>query len=217
CSMFIDGSWQAARSGRTFEVTDPATGDVIGQVPDGDTDDVRDAISAADAACAGWSTTTAHRRADLLHSAWQLMTERSEQLAELMTREQGKPLKASRAEVTYAADFLRFYAEEATRVTGEWLPSARPDQRLLVLRQPVGVVAMVTPWNYPISMLTRKMAPALAAGCTLVLKPAEATPLCARAVFEIFEEVGTPPGVVNLVTALDPKPIGEVFTTDPRV
>ncbi|MEZ5295942.1 MAG: aldehyde dehydrogenase family protein [Ilumatobacteraceae bacterium] len=145
------------------------------------------------------------------------MTERADELAELMAREQGKPLKASRAEVTYAADFLRFYAEEATRVTGEWLPSARPDQRFLVIRQPVGVVAMVTPWNYPISMLTRKMAPALAAGCTLALKPAEATPLCAKAVFEIFEEVGTPAGVVNLMTALDPKPIGEVFTTDERV
>lgn len=215
--MFIDGSWIEARSGRSFEVTDPATGEVIGSVPDGGAADAHDAIGAADAAFAAWSTTTAHHRADLLYRAWRLMTERSDQLAELMTREQGKPLKASRAEVNYAADFLRFYAEEATRVTGEWLPSARPDQRFLVLRQPVGVVAMVTPWNYPISMLTRKMAPALAAGCTLALKPAEATPLCARAVFEIFEEVGTPAGVVNLVTALDPKPIGEVFTTDPRV
>lgn len=215
--MFIDGSWGEARSGKMFEVTDPATGDVIGSVPDGDGPDAADAVAAADAAFAGWSTTTAQSRADLLYAAWQLMTERSEPLAELMTREQGKPLKASRAEVKYAADFLRFYAEEATRVTGEWLPSARADQRFLVLRQPVGVVAMVTPWNYPISMLTRKMAPALAAGCTLVLKPAEATPLCARAVFEIFEQVGLPAGVANLVTALDPMPIGEVFTTDPRV
>jgi succinate-semialdehyde dehydrogenase/glutarate-semialdehyde dehydrogenase len=215
--MFIDGSWTASRSGRTFEVTNPATGEVLGRVPDGGADDAEDAVSAADLAFATWANTTAHHRADLLYRAWQLMLERADQLAELMTREQGKPLKASRAEVTYAADFLRFYAEEATRVTGEWLPSARPDQRFLVLRQPVGVVAMVTPWNYPISMLTRKMAPALAAGCTLVLKPAEATPLCARAVFEIFESIGTPPGVVNLVTAQDPKPIGEVFTTDPRV
>ncbi len=164
--MFIDGSWHAARSGREFEVTDPATGEVIGSVPDGDADDAVDAIAAADAAFGAWSTTTARTRADLLHAAWQLMIERSESLAELMTREQGKPLKASRAEVAYAADFLRFYAEEATRVAGEWLPSARADQRFLVLRQPVGVVAMVTPWNYPISMLTRKMAPALAAGCT---------------------------------------------------
>ncbi len=215
--MFIDGSWQAARSAREFEVTDPATGEVIGSVPDGGADDATDAVAAADAAFGAWSTTTARVRADLLYAAWQLMLERSETLAELMTREQGKPLKASRAEVAYAADFLRFYAEEATRVSGEWLPSARADQRFLVLRQPVGVVAMVTPWNYPISMLTRKMGPALAAGCTLVLKPAEATPLCARAVFEIFDEVGLPAGVANLVTANDPKPIGEVFTSDPRV
>ena len=215
--MFIDGIWTDAHSGATFDVTDPATGEVIGAVPDGGADDARDAVAAADSAFTSWSTTTARERADLLYRAWQRMQERSAELAELMTREQGKPLRASRAEVTYAADFLRFYAEEATRVTGEWLPSSRPDQRFLVLRQPVGVVAMVTPWNYPISMLTRKMAPALAAGCTLALKPAEATPLCAKAVFEIFEEVGAPAGVVNMVTALDPKPIGEVFTTDPRV
>jgi succinate-semialdehyde dehydrogenase/glutarate-semialdehyde dehydrogenase len=215
--VFIDGIWTDAHSGATFDVTDPATGEVIGAVPDGGADDARDAVAAADSAFTSWSTTTARERADLLYRAWQRMQERSAELAELMTREQGKPLRASRAEVTYAADFLRFYAEEATRVTGEWLPSSRPDQRFLVLRQPVGVVAMVTPWNYPISMLTRKMAPALAAGCTLALKPAEATPLCAKAVFEIFEEVGAPAGVVNMVTALDPKPIGEVFTTDPRV
>jgi succinate-semialdehyde dehydrogenase/glutarate-semialdehyde dehydrogenase len=215
--MFIDGEFRDARSGATFEVTDPATGEVIGSVPDGGADDARDALAAADAAFAAWSNTTARERADLLYRAWQLMQERSGELAELMTREQGKPLRASRAEVAYASDFLRFYAEEATRVTGEWLPSARPDQRFLVLRQPVGVVAMVTPWNYPISMLTRKMAPALAAGCTLALKPAEATPLCAKAVFEVFRDAGTPTGVVNMVTALDPKPIGEVFTTDQRV
>jgi succinate-semialdehyde dehydrogenase / glutarate-semialdehyde dehydrogenase len=215
--MFINGQWVPAASGNEFEVTDPATGEVIGSVPDGDSRDARAAIAAADSAFASWSTTTAAHRADLLYAAWRLMTERAAQLAELMTREQGKPLRASRAEVAYAADFLKFYAEEATRVTGEWLPSARPEQRFLVLRQPVGVVAMVTPWNYPISMLTRKMGPALAAGCTLVLKPAEATPLCARAVFEIFIEAGFPAGVINLVTAANPVPIGEVFTSDPLV
>lgn len=215
--MFINGQWVAAASRKEFAVTDPATGEVIGSVPDGDARDATAAVVAADAAFAGWSTTTAAHRADLLYSAWRLMTERAGQLAELMTREQGKPLKASRAEVAYASDFVKFYAEEATRVTGEWLPSARPEQRFLVLRQPVGVVAMVTPWNYPISMLTRKMGPALAAGCTLVLKPAEATPLCARAVFEIFIEAGFPAGVINLVTAADPAPIGEVFTSDPLV
>jgi succinate-semialdehyde dehydrogenase/glutarate-semialdehyde dehydrogenase len=215
--MFINGEWVEATSGRRFEVTNPATGEVIDTVPDGGADDARAAVAAADAAFDSWSQTTAYDRADLLYRAWQLMTERSKELAELMTREQGKPLKASAAEVKYGADFLRWYAEEAKRVAGEWLPSARADQRFLVLKQPVGVVAAITPWNYPISMLTRKMGPALAAGCTLVLKAAEATPLCARAIFQIFADAGAPAGVVNLVTALDPKPIGEVFCTDDRV
>ncbi len=215
--MFINGEWVEAASGERFAVTDPATGKGIGDVPDGGAVDAERAIAAAEAAFGPWSATTAASRADLLYAAFRLMIDRAESLATLMTREQGKPLKASRAEVKYAADFLRFYAEEATRVAGEWLPSARPDQRFLVLRQPVGVVAMVTPWNYPISMLTRKMGPALAAGCTLVLKPAEATPLCAKAVFEVFDDVGLPPGVINLVTTADPTPIGDVFTSDPRV
>ena len=215
--MFIDGEWCEAASGGRFEVTDPATGEVIGDAPDGTAEDAVRAVEAADRAFAAWSTTTAKERADLLYAAWQLMNDRAESLAELMTREQGKPLRASRNEVAYAGDFLRFYAEEATRVTGEWLPSARADQRFLVLRQPVGVVGMVTPWNYPISMLTRKMGPALAAGCTLVLKPAEATPLCAKAVFEVFVDAGVPDGVINMVTAADPAPIGEVFTTHPDV
>ncbi|MEM9748049.1 MAG: NAD-dependent succinate-semialdehyde dehydrogenase [Actinomycetota bacterium] len=215
--MFIDGQWGDALDGGTFAVTDPATGAHLDDVPDGGSADAERAIEAANRAFDSWSQTTAHERADVLLTAWRLMTERSDQLAELMTREQGKPLRASRAEVTYAADFLRFFAEEATRVAGEWLPSKRADQRFLVVHQPVGVVAAVTPWNYPISMLTRKIGPALAAGCTVVLKPAEATPLCARAVYEVLHDAGVPAGVVNLVTALDPKPIGEVFTTDPRV
>ena len=145
------------------------------------------------------------------------MNERSEELAELMTAEQGKPLKAARAEVKYAADFLIWFAEEAKRVTGEWIPSQRPDQRFLAVKVPVGVVAAITPWNYPISMLTRKMGPALAAGCTLVLKPAESTPLCAKATYQVFVDAGIPDGVINLVTAADPAPIGDVFTGDPRV
>ena len=138
-------------------------------------------------------------------------------LAELMTREQGKPLKASLNEVQYAADFLLWFAEEAKRIYGEMIPSSRSNQRFMVQYQPVGVVGAITPWNYPISMITRKVAPALAAGCTVVLKPAEATPLCAIATFELLEEAGVPAGVINLVTALDPKPIGEVFCTDARV
>ncbi len=215
--MYINGAWVDAQSGETFEVTNPANGEVIGHMPAGGAPDAEAAVEAAHQAFKTWSNTTAYQRADLLYRAWQLMTERAGDLAQLMTTEQGKPLRASRNEVNYGADFLRWYAEEAKRVAGEWLPSSRADQRFLVLKQPVGVVAAITPWNYPISMLTRKMGPALAAGCTLVLKAAEATPLCAKAIFEIFHDAGFPPGVVNLVTALDPKPIGEVFTSDPRV
>lgn len=215
--MFINGEWVPAISGRTFVVTNPATGEVIGEVPDGGPEDAEAAIAAAHAAFPAWSTTTAYQRADILMKAWQLMGERADELAKLMTTEQGKPLRAARTEVTYGSDFVRWFAEEARRITGEWLPSGRADQRFLTVRQPVGVVAMVTPWNYPISMLTRKMGPALAAGCTLVLKPAEATPLCAKAVFDIFTEAGVPPGVINLVTAENPAPIGDVFTSDRRV
>jgi len=215
--MFRNGEWVAAVSGETFSVVNPATGEEIGQMPNGGAEDATLAIDAADEAFNTWSRTTAYKRADILMDAWRLMTERSTELAELMTTEQGKPLRASTFEVGYGADFIRWYAEEARRLTGEWLPSGRPDQRFLSVRQAVGVVAMVTPWNYPMSMLTRKMAPALAAGCTLVLKPAEATPLSAKAIFDIFTEAGVPPGVINMVTAQDPVPIGDVFTSDPRV
>ncbi len=215
--MYINGEWTEALDGATFEVTNPATGEVIGAMPAGGADDAERAIEAAAEAFGSWSTTTAHERAALLRRAHGLMVDRAEDLARLMTAEQGKPLKAARAEVKYGADFLLYYAEEATRVTGSWLPSARPEQRFLSIRQAVGVVAAITPWNYPISMLTRKMGPALAAGCTIVLKPAEATPLCAKAVFELFHDAGVPTGVVNLVTALDPKPIGDVFTGHPKV
>lgn len=215
--MFINGEWVEATGGGTFDVTNPATGEVIGSMPDGGSADALAAIGAAHGAFKDWSNTTAYERSRLLYRAWELMTERAEQLAELMTIEQGKPLKASRAEVKYAADFLIWFAEETKRVTGEWLPSQRPDQRFLSVKSPVGVVAAVTPWNYPISMLTRKMGPALGAGCTLVLKPAEATPLCAKAVFEVFIDAGIPAGVINMVTASDPRPIGDAFTSDPRV
>src|ERR1700723_1808307 len=131
------------------------------------------------------------------------MTERADELARLMTREQGKPLRMARNEVRYAADFLLWFAEEAKRVYGETIPSSRADQRFVVLQQPVGVVGAVTPWNYPISMITRKLGPALAAGCTVVLKPAEHTPLCAVEMFRILQDAGLPPGVANLVTAKD--------------
>jgi succinate-semialdehyde dehydrogenase/glutarate-semialdehyde dehydrogenase len=213
--MYIDGEWLKNKA--EFPVFNPATGDVIGLVPDGDAGHASAAIDAAYRALPGWMALTAYQRSALLYRANQLMLEQQRQLAELMTQEQGKPLKAAMNEVKYAADFLLWFAEEAKRIYGESIPSARSDQRFLVQKQAVGVVAAVTPWNYPISMLTRKLGPALAAGCTVVLKPAESTPLCAIAVFKILEEAGVPPGVANLVTASDPKPIGEVFCTHPAV
>lgn len=145
--MFIDGKWVDARSGKTFDVTNPATGEVLGSVPAGGSEDAVAAIDAAHGSFSEWSNTTAYERSRLLYQAWELMTERSEALAELMTAEQGKPLRASRAEVKYAADFLIWFAEEAKRVTGEWLPSQRSDQRFLSVKAPVGVVAAITPWN----------------------------------------------------------------------
>lgn len=215
--MYIDGAWRDAASGKTFEVLNPADGAVITSVPDGDATEARQAIEAADRAFDGWSRTTAYHRAEILQKAYRLMLERKEDLARTMTEEQGKPIRAARTEVQYGADFLLWFAEEAKRINGEILPSARADQRFMVLHQPVGVVAAITPWNYPISMITRKVGPALAAGCTVVLKPAEATPLCAIAMYRIFEEAGVPPGVVNLVTASDPAPIGAEFTSHSAV
>ena len=213
--MYINGEW--CSSEKNFAVHNPASGEVIGEVPDASLEQVHQGIDAAVAALPAWSGATAYERAAVLHRAHALMMERQKSLAELMTREQGKPLKAAMNEVKYAADFLQWFGEEAKRVYGETIPSARSDQRFLVQKQAVGVVAAITPWNYPISMLTRKLGPALAAGCTAVLKPAEATPLCARAVFEVLHDAGLPAGVANLVTVSDPKPVGELFCTHPEI
>ena len=213
--MYINGEW--CSSEKTFAVHNPASGEVIGEVPDASLEQVHQGIDAAVAALPAWSGATAYERAAVLHRAHALMMERQKSLAELMTREQGKPLKAAMNEVKYAADFLQWFGEEAKRVYGETIPSARSDQRFLVQKQAVGVVAAITPWNYPISMLTRKLGPALAAGCTAVLKPAEATPLCARAVFEVLHDAGLSAGVANLVTVSDPKPVGELFCTHPEI
>lgn len=213
--MLINGSWSGG--GRDFAVFNPATGEEIERVADGDGEDARRAIAAASDAFAGWSATTAHHRSAILYRAWQLMLEQKDDLAQLMTREQGKPLRAATIEVQYAADFLLWFAEEAKRLYGETIPSARADQRFIVQHQAVGVVAAITPWNYPVSMITRKVAPALAAGCTVVLKPAESTPLCAIAVFKILQQAGVPDGVINLVTAADPVPVGHEFCTNPAV
>ncbi|WP_199457898.1 MULTISPECIES: NAD-dependent succinate-semialdehyde dehydrogenase [unclassified Marinobacter] len=213
--MYIDGKWISNRP--EFNVTNPATGEIIGQVPDCTDQDTEAAIAAADIAFREWRKTTAYQRSKLLYRAWELMIGQKRSLAELMTREQGKPLKASLNEVQYGADFLLWFAEEAKRMYGQIIPSARENQRFLVQKSPVGVVGAITPWNYPISMITRKLAPALAAGCTVILKPAESTPLCAKAMMEIFEEAGFPPGVINLITVRNPARVGEAFCTDPRI
>lgn len=215
--MFINGNWVTAEGGNSFPSYNPANGEVIESVPDGGQADAARAIDAAYTAFQTWSAQTAYQRSHFLSTAHALMMENLESLAAVMTEEQGKPIQAARNEVKYGADFLLWFAEEAKRVYGQTIPSARKDQRFIVLKQPVGVVGAVTPWNYPISMITRKVAPALAAGCTVVLKPAEATPLCAKAVFEIFEKAAIPAGVVNMVTAQAPGPIGEAFLKDARV
>ncbi|HKV22601.1 MAG TPA: NAD-dependent succinate-semialdehyde dehydrogenase [Mycobacterium sp.] len=215
--MYVNGEWRTAVSSDTFDSTNPATGAVLATVPDGGRADTREAIDSAVAALPAWRSRTAYERADVLTAAHRIMVERRDELATLMTREQGKPLRMARTEVGYAADFLLWFAEEAKRVYGEVIPSARAGQRFIVLQQPVGVCAAITPWNYPISMITRKVAPALAAGCTSVLKPAEQTPLCAIETFRVFADAGVPPGVVNLVTCSDPAPVADEILSDPAV
>lgn len=213
--MYINGQWQEGK--RQFESFNPATGESVGSVPDGDAEDAKRAVDAAQDAFTSWSSSTAYCRAALLEKCYRLMLERREHLAELITREQGKAFKAALGEVQYGADSLLWCAEEAKRIYGETIPSSRNNHRFIVQKQALGVVAAITPWNYPVSMVTRKLAPALAAGCTVVLKPAEATPLCAQAMFEIFHEAGFPPGVVNLVNTSDPKPVGDLLCNDKRV
>ncbi|MGE0881805.1 MAG: NAD-dependent succinate-semialdehyde dehydrogenase [Acidimicrobiia bacterium] len=209
--LYIDGKWVPAASGKTFESFNPATGELVGSAADAGREDAQAAIDAAQRAFKTWSAMTAYERSSILYNAWRIMNERREDLARLMTTEQGKPIRMSRTEVTYAADFLLWFAEEAKRVYGETIPSNRADQRFLVMRQPVGVAAAITPWNYPISMITRKIAPALAAGCTFILKPAEQTPLCAIETFKVFEDAGVPAGVVNLLTCSDPVPVADAI------
>ncbi len=215
--LYINGEWRSASNAKTFTVTNPATGEIVGEVADATSVDATAAIEAADAAFADWSGRTAYERAEILRAADALLRSNSEQLAQMMTTEQGKPIRAARIEVNYAADFLTWFAGEAVRVYGQTLPSSRADQRFIVMRQPVGVCVAITPWNYPVSMLTRKIAPALAAGCTMVLKPAEQTPLCAIEVVKILEQAGVPRGVINLIPTSDPVSVGATLLHDRRV
>ncbi|MCI0510622.1 succinate-semialdehyde dehydrogenase/glutarate-semialdehyde dehydrogenase [Chromohalobacter marismortui] len=212
---YIGGEWRD--STRRFAVTDPATGECLAQVPDLGADEARDAIAAAEAAWPQWRRRPAKERAALLRAWFERVMAHSEALARLMTLEQGKPLAESRGEVAYGASFIEYYAEEAKRIAGETLPGHGADKRILVMREPIGVVAAITPWNFPLAMITRKCAPALAAGCPVVIKPAEATPLTALALAKLAEDAGLPAGVINVLTAEKPAEIGHVLTTDPRV
>ncbi|MEQ5802663.1 NAD-dependent succinate-semialdehyde dehydrogenase [Halomonas sp. H10-9-1] len=212
---FIAGEWRDAET--HFAVTDPASGELLAEVPDLGADATRDAVAAAEAAWPAWKKRTAKERANLLRGWYDAIMAHQEALARLMTLEQGKPLAEARGEVAYGASFVEFYAEEAKRVAGETLPSHGADKRILVFREPIGVVAAITPWNFPLAMITRKCAPALAAGCPVVIKPAEATPLTALAVVRLAELAGFPAGVINVVTASRPAEVGEVLTSDSRV
>ncbi|MDI5922919.1 NAD-dependent succinate-semialdehyde dehydrogenase [Halomonas sp. LR5S13] len=212
---YVAGQWR--EGARRFAVTNPATGETLAEVPDLDAEVAREAVTAAADAWPAWKRRTAKERATLLRAWFDAIMANQEALARLMTLEQGKPLAEARGEVAYGASFVEYYAEEAKRVAGETLPSHGVDKRILVFREPIGVVAAITPWNFPLAMITRKCAPALAAGCPVVIKPAEATPLTALALVKLAEEVGIPAGVINVVTASRPAEIGEVLTTDPRV
>jgi succinate-semialdehyde dehydrogenase / glutarate-semialdehyde dehydrogenase len=216
---YVDGRWTDADSGETFPVIDPATGETVAEVPRLGAAETRRAIEAAERVFPAWRAQPAKARARALRRLADLMLDRLEDLSVLMTTEQGKPLAESRAEVEYAASFLEWFGEEAKRVYGDTIPEPTPDRRIVVTKHPVGVTAGITPWNFPSAMVTRKAAPALAAGCTMVLKPAEQTPLSALAICELAEEAGLPPGVLSVVTgdAEDAPAIGKEMTSNPTV
>ncbi|MDQ1377727.1 MAG: succinate-semialdehyde dehydrogenase / glutarate-semialdehyde dehydrogenase [Acidimicrobiaceae bacterium] len=198
--LFIGGIWRPAAGGRTLAVENPATGEVIAEVADGSADDAHSALDAAVAAQPGWAATPPRDRGEILRRAYQLLTERTNDLALLMTLEMGKPVAESAAEITYAAEFFRWFAEEAVRIEGRFSVNPAGKGRLVVLRQPVGPCLLITPWNFPMAMGTRKIGPAVAAGCTMVLKPAQQTPLSSLALAELLTDAGLPPGVLNVVT-----------------
>jgi succinate-semialdehyde dehydrogenase / glutarate-semialdehyde dehydrogenase len=215
-SNYIDGTWVNAKSGGTINVDNPATGEVIGTVPKCGTAETRTAIDAADKALPAWRKKTAKERAAIVRRWYELMLENQEDLARLMTIEQGKPLTESKGEVVYAASFLEWFAEEAKRVYGDTIPGHQADMRIVVIKQPIGVVACITPWNFPLAMITRKAGPALASGCTVVLKPASQTPFSALALAELAERAGVPKGVLNVITG-SASEIGGEMTSNPIV
>ena len=213
---YVDGTWVDAAGGATIVVSNPATGEALGSVPDVGAAGAEAAVGAAASAFRSWAAKTAGERAAILRRWYELILASADDIATLMTAEQGKPLAEARGEVIYAASFVEWFAEEARRMYGDIIPGHQADKRLLVLRQPIGVVAAITPWNFPAAMITRKVAPALAAGCTVICKPASQTPFTALALAELAHQAGLPPGVFNVVTGAA-RAIGGVLTGDPRV
>jgi succinate-semialdehyde dehydrogenase/glutarate-semialdehyde dehydrogenase len=213
---YIAGEWQSADDATTFEVKNPATGETIATVPRMGTPETRRAIDTANAAWPAWRATTAKQRATILRKWHDLMLENADDLAKILTTEQGKPLAEAKGEILYAASFLEWFAEEGKRVNGDTIPTPANDKRIVVTKEPIGVCAAITPWNFPAAMITRKVGPALAAGCPIIVKPAEATPLSALALAVLAERAGVPRGVFNVVTG-EPKAIGAEMTGNPIV
>ncbi|WP_068251472.1 NAD-dependent succinate-semialdehyde dehydrogenase [Janibacter corallicola] len=215
--LYVDGRWRPATGGATFAVHDPATGRTLTEVADASVEDGRAALDAAVAAQADWAATDPRERSEILRRAFELLTGRAETFAMLMTLEMGKSLAESRGEVTYGAEFFRWFAEEAVRIHGRYAVAPSGGTRLVTMRQPVGPVMAITPWNFPLAMGTRKVGPALAAGCTVVLKPAGETPLTTLALARVLEEAGLPAGVLNVITTSRTAEVSEPIIRDPRL
>ncbi|MFA6298309.1 MAG: NAD-dependent succinate-semialdehyde dehydrogenase, partial [Nocardioides sp.] len=216
-NLFIGGTWREADSGARIEVFDPADGSVLTDVADASPDEAVEALDAAVAAQADWARTPPRERSEILRRAFELLTERADDLAHLMSLEMGKPVAEAKGEVAYGAEFFRWYAEEAVRIHGRWMQAPAGGSRLLTIKKPVGPCLFITPWNFPLAMGTRKIGPAIAAGCTMVVKPASQTPLTMLALASFLEEVGLPPGVLNVVTTSSTAELSSTLQADDRL
>jgi succinate-semialdehyde dehydrogenase/glutarate-semialdehyde dehydrogenase len=217
CDSYVDGAWTPARSGSHFAVLNPSSGETLAEVADFDAGDTRAAIEAAARAWSTWRGKTAKERAQTMRKWFELLLANQEDLARIMTAEQGKPLSETRGEVAYGASFIEWFAEEAKRAYGDVIPATQAGRRVVVLKEPIGVVAAITPWNFPNAMITRKVAPAIAAGCTVVIKPAQETPLSALALAELAHRAGLPKGVLNVVASTRAAEVGRELTQNPLV
>ncbi|MBF4767687.1 NAD-dependent succinate-semialdehyde dehydrogenase [Nocardioides agariphilus] len=215
--LFIGGTWREANSGATFAVRDPADQSVITEVADGDVNDAVDALDAAVAVQDEWGRTPPRERGEILRRSFELITQRADDFAELMSLEMGKTVKEAKGEVAYGAEFFRWFSEEAVRIHGRWMQNPAGGSRLLTIRKPVGPCLFITPWNFPLAMGTRKIGPAIAAGCTMIVKPAELTPLTMLALAATLEEAGLPAGVLNIVTTSDSKSLSKALMADDRL